>query len=238
MQPVFICGGRGTRLGAVGAGARGPKSLLPVGGVPLLERLVATFTALAPGRPVFVHAAGDAGVPAWVSERASGAALVAQPEPDGVASAVLLALPHLEGPALVVLGDLFIAGAFDAPWPPAPAVAVWPEAPPHAVRRNFGVAVDAAGRVSALVEKPADPAGLVCGLGVYLLGRDDIASFASAPVDTTSGERQITAALDHVRLARGPLGVLRFRGAYVNVNSAEDQAEAEAAAAAAAIGPA
>jgi dTDP-glucose pyrophosphorylase len=234
VQSVYICGGNGTRLAGRQAGL--PKSLVPVGGEPLIARLVNAFarqsdlpfTVREP--TIFVHAASDPHIPAWVRAHVPKARLAAQEAPDGVANAVLAALPFLDGPALVVLGDLVVVlGALEGPAPVPPAVAIWPEGPAEATRRNFGVAIGEGGEVNALVEKPRDPRGLVCGLGVYLLGRDDIAALAGAPIDPVSGERQITSALEHLRAQRGRLGTLRFRGRYVNVNSAADLAEAERA---------
>jgi glucose-1-phosphate thymidylyltransferase len=232
MQLVLICGGRGTRLPGRTAGL--PKSMVDVGGLPLAARLwrqlAPHHTSAAP--PVIVAAAGDPHVPAFAAAHAPEARVVVQAAPDGVANAVRLALPHLGGPALVVLGDVVLAGDLAAPAPPPPALVIWRDAPAAATSRNFGVRLDTAGAPAALVEKPADPRGLVCGLGVYWLTPEVIAGFADAPVDAGSGEREITAALAHA-LGRFRFGTWDFAGTYVNVNDAADLVEAEAAVAAA-----
>src|SRR5687767_4855031 len=106
MEVVLVCGGTGTRLAGRPAGL--PKSMVEVAGEPIVARLARALAGYGP--PVFVAARGDAHVPAFVAARHPGAPLVVQPEPDGVASAILLALPHLRGPALVALGDLVLEG--------------------------------------------------------------------------------------------------------------------------------
>lgn len=226
-QLVFICGGRGTRFPGRPAGA--PKSMIELGGEPLLGRLWRQLAPrhTSPAPPVLVAAAGDDRVPRFAAARAPSARVIVQAEPDGVANAVLLALPHLEGPALVVLADIVLDGELGPP-PPPPALVTWPAAPPEVTRKNFGVRVGTDGAPVELVEKPAAADGLVCGIGLYWLTPDVIARFAAAPRNPRTGEREITAALAFT-LRETRYGLWEHRGRYFNVNSAEDLAEAEAA---------
>ena len=227
MQLVLVCGGLGARLPGRAAGL--PKSMVSVGGEPLLARL---YRWLAPlhqdPAPIFIASAGDPHVPALAAGLSPGARVVFQERPDGVANAVLLAAPLLhEGPVLVVLGDLFLEGQLARPAPAPPALVVWPDGTAAATRANFGVTLASDGAVVDLIEKPKDTSGLVCGVGAYLLTRAIIERFARAPVNASRGEREITEALrftqrDGVRYATWAL-----RGRYVNVNTAEDLAEAE-----------
>ncbi len=198
--------------------------MVALAGRPLLAHLLERLLPLHDGAaaPVVVVAGDDPHVPGFIAATLPAARIVRQPAPDGVASALLLTLPLLAGPALVALGDLVLLGTLDPP-PPAPALVVWPEAPPAATSANFGVRDD-----GALLEKPADPRGLLCGLGLYLLTPAVIAGFANAPRNPRTGELEITAALEHVRpttrFSRWP-----FHGRYINVNDAADLAAAEAA---------
>jgi glucose-1-phosphate thymidylyltransferase len=125
----------------------------------------------------------------------------------------------------VVLGDVLLDGAL-GPLPPPPALVVGPAAPERASRQIFGVRLDARGRVAAVVEKPAEVAGLLCGIGVFWLTPEVIAAFAGAPRDAR-GELAITGAIG-ATLEAGYRAVT-FSGRYFNVNTAEDLAEAEAA---------
>lgn len=225
VQLVFICGGHGTRFPRA-AGL--PKCMVRFRGVPLLERLAAELLPLhdAPVPPVFVAAAGDPHVPALVRGLAPHATVLTQPEPDGVARAILLCRDLLHDPALVVLADTILDGTLERPLPPAPAVVVWRDAPAEATRANFGVALDG-GVVRDVVEKPADPAGLACGTGLYLLTRDVVARFAGTPPEPDSGEYAITTALRRSLRDGTAWSVGVFRGTYVNVNGADDLARAE-----------
>jgi dTDP-glucose pyrophosphorylase len=133
------------------------------------------------------------------------------------------AAPHVRSRALVVLGDLFLDGRLHEPFPTPPAVGIWPEAHPTTVRQNFGVRLDGDGRVVGLIEKPSDPDGLVCGIGVYLLAREQIESFAGSPIHPSTGEREITAAMEHLRSRGAAIGTIPFAGSYINVNSVSDR---------------
>jgi len=221
-QLVLICGGRGMRWPGRGV----PKSMIELAGEPLVGRLWRQLRGLCDGTPVIVAAAGDPTVPAFAAANIPAATVVSQAAPDGVANAVHLALPHLAGPALVVLGDIVIDGTL-APPPPAPALVVWRDAPAVVTSRNFGVRLDG-GVPAALVEKPADPTGVLCGLGLYWLTPAVIARLGVAPVNPATGEREITAALAFA-MQDTRFGVWDFAGRYFNLNTAADLAEAETA---------
>src|SRR5215468_6107460 len=203
--------------------------MIELGGEPLLGRLwrqlAARHTSGAP--PILVAAAGDDLVPRFAAARAPSARVVVQAEPDGVANAVLLALPHLEGPALVVLADIVLDAEL-GPTPPPPALVTWPAAPPAVTRKNFGIRLGPDGAPVELVEKPAVADGLVCGVGLYWLTHEVIARFAAAPRNPRTGEREITAALAFT-MREAAYRLWELRGRYFNVNTADDLAEAEAA---------
>lgn len=227
-QLVFICGGKGTRLRG-GAGDTVPKSVTEVAGEPIVSRLIRKFLPLhmSDAAPIFIVAKGDALTPQIIRARAgSNAIIVQQATPDGVANAILLALPHLRDSALVFLGDIILEGEFSQPLPTGSAVCVWKEAPDEATAENFGVrATD--GVVVEMIEKPADPRGLACGIGVYALTPDFIAQFATAPINPVKGEREITEALKYVVSRGRSLGTFEFSGIYVNINRLADRAKAE-----------
>lgn len=227
-QLIFICGGRGTRLrGAEGSGL--PKSLTEVGGEPIARRLVRQFQDLhtrGPG-PIVIVAQGDELTPNVVREAlGSRAIVVEQARPDGVANAILLAAPHLVANALVFLGDIVLQGEFSAPLPAQSAVCVWRDAPPETVSENFGVVLEN-GAVLELVEKPADPGRLLCGIGVYALTREAIAMFATSPINPAKGEREITEALRYLVRHGVPLGAFEFSGRYININRIKDRERAD-----------
>jgi dTDP-glucose pyrophosphorylase len=206
-----------------------PKSLTEVGGEPIARRLVRQFEPLhtaGPG-PIVIVAQGDDLTPRVVREAlGSRAIIVEQARPDGVANAILLAAPHLVSNALVFLGDIVLHGAFSTPMPQTSAVCIWREASADAIRENFGVVLQD-GAVVEMVEKPADTAGLACGIGVYALTRDAIAMFASSPVNPVKREREITEALRHLVRHGVPLGAFAFSGLYININRLTDKTLAD-----------
>jgi len=219
MQAVFVCGGRGTRLMPRRAG---PKSLVEVGGSTLFARLAARIAPLHTSRlrPIVIVDAADRETPGAVRDVLPHARVIAQPRPDGVASAMLLAAEHLDERALVVLGDVFIDGRFD-PAIDGAAVAWWTNAPDAETRKNFGIVAEG-GEVTRVVEKPADCSGLRCGMGVYVLTPAVVDRFRETPIDPPTGERGITAALQ-TAIDRGlTLRTLPFVGYYNNVNTPRD----------------
>lgn len=227
LQLVLICGGRGTRLAGSAAGSC--KSMLDIAGEPLIGRLLRSLGSLhrSTAPMIVLAAAGDVAFHDFVANIQPDAVVVQQTVPDGAANAILLTAPHVRDCALVVLGDLVLEGLLHAPLPPPPAVGIWPEAPATATRQNFGVRLDGAGRALSFVEKPGATDGLVCGIGVYLLRRKQIESFAEAPVNPATGEREITTAMDYLRSRGEATGTFRFEGHYFNVNSDEDRELAE-----------
>jgi dTDP-glucose pyrophosphorylase len=226
-QLVLICGGKGTRLRSDSASTL-PKSLTKIAGEPIVSRLIRQFQALhraGPG-PIVIVAQGDELTPKLVRELLGARAIVLeQAKPDGVANAILLALPHLVGNALVFLGDIVLEGTLSEP-PAGSAVCVWDEAPDDATRENFGVLLEN-DSVAELIEKPADPRGLKCGIGVYALQRNCVAQFAQAPINSAKGEREITEALRYVKHHGFPLQAFHFSGTYININRIVDRSRAE-----------
>jgi dTDP-glucose pyrophosphorylase len=225
-QVVMICGGRGTRWPGRRPGV--PKSMVELAGEPIVARLWRQLRSLhtSSAPPIFVVAAGDPMVPAYVAAQVPSAIVVTQSTPDGVANAVRLALPHLTGPALVALGDIVLDGELAAPPPSPPALVIWHEAPPEVTMKNFGVRIDREGAAEAVLEKPTDTTGLRCGLGLYWLTTAVIDRLGAAPVNPSTGEREITAALGFA-MQTTRFAVWSFAGRYFNLNTAADFADAE-----------
>jgi dTDP-glucose pyrophosphorylase len=226
MQAVFVCGGRGTRLRPAHSG---PKSLLPVGGSTLLAGLVSRIAPLHSSRkpPLVIVDQPDNETPLALARLLPAARVLRQPRPDGVANALLLARPFLDEVAIVTLGDLFLDGAI-GPLPDADSLFFARDASADETRKNFGMALGQDGVVAAVIEKPSEPAGVKCGMGVYVLTARTIASFQGAPVDPHTGERGITSGIQAAIEAGRRFQSTAFSGYYNNVNSTADVTAVEA----------
>jgi dTDP-glucose pyrophosphorylase len=220
MQAVLICGGKGTRLRP---GLAGPKSLAPVAGSTLLAGLVSQVGRFhtSPKPPVVVVDAQDQKTPEALADLLPGARFVHQPQPDGVANALLLAQPLLDDVAIVTLGDLFLDGTF-ASIPCEAGLTFWRDAPADETASNFGIVTRPDGFVAGVIEKPANPRGLSCGMGVYVLTPSVISCFHKARVDSRTGERGITDGIQAAIEAGIRFRTIPFSGYYKNVNTSAD----------------
>ena len=220
MQAVFICGGKGTRLRPRHAG---PKSLVPIGGSTLLAGLISHIGRFHSSSkpPVVVVDAQDQETPDALVDLLPGACVVHQPQPDGVANALLLAQPLLDDIAIVTLGDLFWEGTF-ASIPQEAGVVFWRDASAEETAKNFGITSGSDGFASGVVEKPTRSHGLSCGMGVYVLTHSVISCFNQAPIDPRTGERGITCGIQAAITAGRRFRAIPFSGYYNNVNSSAD----------------
>jgi UTP--glucose-1-phosphate uridylyltransferase len=117
-RAIIPCGGKGTRMRALTGG--GPKELIPVGGVPVVERVArecgasgvdSLLVVIAPGKEAIrehlAPLAGAAGVPRRID-------FVVQPDARGLADAIRLGRDFAGAdPVAVVLPDNLFVG--DAP---------------------------------------------------------------------------------------------------------------------------
>jgi histidinol-phosphate phosphatase family protein len=105
MQAVILAGGKGTRLATRLHGR--PKPLVPVGGVPLLERQIVQLAAKGVTEAVILVSHEAAQIAAFLSSSnfKCRTVLIDDGEPRGTAGAVLACLDHLAPTFLVVYGD-------------------------------------------------------------------------------------------------------------------------------------
>lgn len=207
---IILAGGTGTRLYPITIGVS--KQLLPVYDKPMIYYPLSTLMLAGireiaiittpQDRDQFRRTLGDGS--AW------GIRLdyLVQPSPDGLAQAFLIARDFLAGaPSAMVLGDNLFFGhglpelmaAADAS-PAGATVFGYHVADPE---RYGVVAFDTAGRVTALIEKPAVPPSNYAVTGLYFV--DGTAPDRAAAVTPSArGELEITTLLDSY-LAEGAL---------------------------------
>jgi glucose-1-phosphate thymidylyltransferase len=199
LKGLVLAGGKGSRLRPLTA--TGAKQLVPVANKPVLfyalEQLVAA------GITEIGIVTGDTGeqVRAAVGDGSRFGASVSylpQSAPLGLAHAIVTARDWLaDDPFCMFLGDNFLMGgiadhaarfrAGDG----AAQILLKPVADPRA----FGVALlDAAGRVTQLVEKPREPISDLAVIGVYFFG-PEIHRVTPSLAPSARGELEITDAI-------------------------------------------
>jgi len=174
MKAVVLAGGKGTRLGL----ADRPKAMVPVGGRPLLERLVET--ARAGGFDDLVFLTGHMGevIEAHFGDGAAfGVRIthVRESEPLGTAGAIRAARHLLTGPFLVLYGDTLLDvdlarfAGFHRDKGGLATLFVHPNDHPH---DSDLLAVDADQRIRRFFPKPHEPGALLPNLvsaALYML---------------------------------------------------------------------
>jgi glucose-1-phosphate thymidylyltransferase len=199
MKALLLAGGAGTRLRPFSHSM--PKQLIPIANRPVLEHVLENIRALGVTETAVVvggHAEEIAAALGDGSRFGMRLHYLHQARPDGLAQCVLLAREFLgEDDFVMYLGDNMlpqgvadIAEEFRATRPDAQVVV-------HKVPdpRAFGVAeVDADGRVTRLVEKPAEPRSDLALVGVYFFTAAVHAAVA-AITPSARGELEITDAI-------------------------------------------
>jgi D,D-heptose 1,7-bisphosphate phosphatase len=224
-QAVILCGGRGTRLGALTADT--PKPLLPVCDVPFLDRLLFEL-----GRHGIRHILLLAGFGAGqIREYAATTGIktrfgleidvAVEPEPAGTGGALWHARERLDDEFFLLNGDswfdinllhLAVRLASD---PAALGVL--------ALRRlkdasRYGAVTLAGNRIAGFAERPPAPGpGLVSG-GVYALRR--------AVVDSLAAEGSLEREVFPILAEAGRLRGFAYDGYFVDIGVPEDLARA------------
>lgn len=212
---ILLAGGTGSRLWPVTLGAS--KQLLPIYDKPMVYypltvlmlaglREIAIITT-PEDQPQFQRLLGDG------SQWGIGFTWIVQDQPEGLAQAYLLTRDFLDGaPSAMVLGDnLFFGHGLPELLARAHAQGAGATAFGYHVAdpERYGVAAfDAAGRVTALVEKPKVPPSSVAITGLYFL--DGRAPEIAATIRPSArGELEIVDLLERYR-AEGTLQVERM----------------------------
>lgn len=231
MKGVVPAAGRGTRLRP--ATDERPKALVEVGGRPLLAHVLET---LRPHVDEFVVVIGYRGGQIrdrfGEAYRGTPVTYVEQPDPRGLADAVLRAEAAVDGDFLQLNGDNVLRGNVDELVDVhgdrgADATLLVDRVPPERARRGGVLELDGDGAVAGLVEKPDDPPSRLATTGCFAFS-PRIFEACRAVEPPPRGEYELTDAVDRLLEAGGSVETVRLEGWRVNVNSAEDVRRAEA----------
>jgi bifunctional UDP-N-acetylglucosamine pyrophosphorylase/glucosamine-1-phosphate N-acetyltransferase len=165
MQTVILAAGEGTRMRPLTETV--PKPMLPVADRPLCAHTADAAVEAGASELVFVVGYEADAVRTFFGESYRGVpvSFAIQDEQRGTADAVRAAREHLDGPFAVLNGDnLYGPASVAALFEAAPAIAAIEVEDP----RNYGVLSTAdGGRVTGIVEKPADPPSKLANAGGY-----------------------------------------------------------------------
>jgi len=165
MQAVVLAAGEGTRMRPLTENT--PKPMLPVADRPLVAHTADTAIEAGAEELIFVVGYEADAVREFFGDSYNGVPVefAVQEEQLGTADAVNAASEYLDGPFAVLNGDNLydeasLSDLFDA----APAIAAYSVPDPS----NYGVLSTEGDRVTAIIEKPADPPTELANAGAYV----------------------------------------------------------------------
>ncbi|MDB9281513.1 nucleotidyltransferase family protein [Halorubrum ezzemoulense] len=228
MDAVIPAAGRGSRLGELTEDR--PKGLVEIAGCPLLAHVFETAVDAGAGELVVIVGYEAAQIVDRFGDAFEGVPItyVHQRERLGLGHAVVQAEPHVDGTFLLVNGDNVFAGSV------APAVAAVAEADAAlaveevspAVATTTGVIeTDERGRVTGIVEKPAEPSSTLVTTGCYVLP-EDIFHACALLRPSAEGEYQLSEAVGLLVRAGYEVATVRL-SERVNVNTPDEVERAE-----------
>jgi NDP-sugar pyrophosphorylase family protein len=215
---VILSAGKGSRIDPFNT--HYPKPLLPVGNIPILGHHIARLKAVGiHDVKIVVGHLMEHIINHFGRGSDSGVAIqyVEQHQTLGIAHAVARVEPHVNGPILLCLGDIFYLtsgldrmvsryGRGDV----AAVIAVMEDDDPASLRKNFSVETDDAGFVRRVVEKPRRATTALKGCGIYLFGPEVFDAIHKTPRTALRDEYEITTTLqimidDGLKVAAEPV---------------------------------
>lgn len=205
---VTLAAGHGKRMGALGE--QYPKALLPVGDEPLIGHQLRIFAKLGIQEVyVIIGHLGARLAEAVGTGAAYGVNIryIEQGPALGSAFALARAIPYLQKPFLVTLGDYY----FEAVEAEAlircldrgvSAISAKREPDPQLLREACELYVAADGRLERIVEKPCAPRGNLKGCGFYAFQPAFLDSLSRTPRTALRDEYELSVALE-VHLSAG-----------------------------------
>jgi glucose-1-phosphate thymidylyltransferase len=171
MDAVIPAAGRGSRLGELTDDR--PKGLVDVAGRPLLAHVFETAVEAGATKLVVIVGYEAAQIVDRFGDAFEGVPItyVHQRERLGLGHAVLQAEPHVDGTFLLVNGDNIFSGSVEpavGAIEEADAALAVEEVSPAVASTTGVIETDAQGRVTGIVEKPAEPSSTLVTTECYV----------------------------------------------------------------------
>ncbi len=236
---VILAAGSGKRLGEIGKIF--PKTLLPIGDGTLLDLHLRVFAELGTKRFIIVSDPASGAVEAEARRALEGfdaeLFVVHQARRLGIGHAAMLAEAAIGGgPFALVLGDTYysrpeLAGAVKAVTSGgADAVlSVRTVSEEAAILKECTIALDAAGRVNRIIEKPKRALSMVKPCGVYFFGPRFMTALKGTLPSELRGEIELTDAIQNLISGGGLVRAMETLKLDVNITYPSDILKANAA---------
>jgi glucose-1-phosphate thymidylyltransferase len=231
MKGVILAAGEGTRLRP--RTDEIPKPLVEVGGEPLLTRCLETLRDLGVDEAVIVVGYRSGRIIERYGEAFRGLDIsyATQSERDGLAHAVLAARNHIESDFVVLNGDNIYAGNLKPAIDRHTTTDADITFPIENVSRDTATRgavckLDGDGRVTGLVEKPAEPPSTLVPTAFYVLP-PEIFPACRIVRPSARGEYELPDAIDLLIHAGYGVETVPFEGWKLNINTEADIERAE-----------
>ena len=223
MQAVIPAAGEGTRLEELTN--EQPKVLVEVAGKPLMQYAFETVIDVGAEELVVIIGYRGEQVIEHFGDSFDGVPItyVHQRKREGLAHAISLAKPHVDGQFIVQNGDNIIRSDLERVVEAATehAGALLVEGVTQEEASRTGVVTTEDGLVTGVVEKPVDPPSTIATTGFFVL--PEVAFHACALVRPgETGERELSHAIDLLASAGHSIVPVPVDGWRANVNTQED----------------
>lgn len=231
---VILSAGKGSRIDPFNQ--HYPKPLLPIANLPIMGHHIEIFKSLGVKKvKIVVGHLMEKIIGYFGSGEKFGVAIeyIEQESTLGIAHAVGRLEKYVDGPFLLVLGDIFYAPRrlddmvvrFTAQKGGA-VLAVMTEDDPERLKKNFSVELDALGRVRRVIEKPRNPPNNLKGCGIYMFGPEVFDAVRKTPRTALRDEYEITSSIQILIDDGHPVSVADVVAWDYNITFPEDLLQA------------
>ncbi|MEM3504484.1 MAG: sugar phosphate nucleotidyltransferase [Nitrososphaeria archaeon] len=232
---VILAAGRGTRMASNQHQKGMIKTLLIVGGIPILERIILAMKELGIKKIfIVVNYKKDVIINYIKNNKFFNVEIkfIKQKKINGIANAILLTKRYIKEPFLVVLGDCVFHIQSWSPlfslyelYKPIAIQGIIRETDKEVIRRTNEVFLDGV-RIKRIIEKPKRPTSKLSGVGIYLFTPAIFDYIEKIRINPLRNELEITDAIDSVAKIKRAYA-WKINGKVFNINTVDDLKSAQ-----------